>query len=178
MINLILISLLCGKVGCEGNLLSQSVFSVSSQRLVQSDAYKPPNTFVYIAEGIGATVGGVGGACGGGFLMWLLTVDRRRGSTSSSTCAMDPSKWEISLPIYVVGGMLGGYILGSACGTTIAGKTMKQRGSFLKSVIGSTIGAIGGLIALGEIREPHPIIVIGAISLPITGAVIGYNWGK
>jgi hypothetical protein len=180
MINLILISLLCGKVGFEGNVFSQSVFSVGSQRLVQPDAYKPPNTFVYIAEGIGATAGGVSGAFCGGFLMWLLTVDRGRGATSSSTCAMDPSKWafieEKLLSIYR--GMLGGYILGSACGTTITGKILNQRGSFWKSVIGSTIGTIGGLIVLRKIREPHPIIMIGATFLPITGAVIGYNWGR
>jgi hypothetical protein len=83
---------------------------------------------------------------------------------------------------YMYGGMLGGFILGTACGTVIAGKIMKQKGSFKNSVIGATVGILigGGLAVLYRniVGNPHPVIVIGAISLPITGAVIGYNWRK
>jgi hypothetical protein len=167
MINLILISLLCGKVGFEGSLVSQSVFSIGSQRLVQLDAYKPLNTFVYIVEGIGATVGGIGGVYAGAFGGWFLYY-----------IVEENGHFIDEIVPYLYGGMAGGLILGSACGTTIAGKIMKQRGSLWKSMIGSTVGMlIGGGLGAALYGIGGPSIMPVVMCFPITGAVIGYNWG-
>jgi hypothetical protein len=66
--------------------------------------------------------------------------------------------------------MCTGSIVGAAVGVTLLGKLLGLEGSFLKSIIGASIGVVPYILM------PHYFgFLMTFVSIP-TGAVIGYHW--
>ncbi len=124
--------------------------------LSDSGVARKPTIMNYAIEGVGGICGGIlGGASIGVFLipfMWL------------------PSDQINVVAIQSIVSI--GITVGTAYGVTSAGKFMKQEGSFLKSVVGSTIGlVIGGVVWVLDQQEDISYLFLGSS----IGAVIGYN---
>ena len=75
--------------------------------------------------------------------------------------------------------LLGGFIaapIGSAVGTYLVGNTKKETGSFLKTLLGSTLGLVlGTALAVGTESE------IGIALIPLSmgaGSTIGFNYSR
>jgi len=139
---------------------------------------------IYIGEGVGAAVGG-------GAVMATTTIVIfpviyymiNMYDLCSDKGLSNFAAFAYAFPV----GIATGSTVGTAMGTTITGKLLKQEGSFKRSLLGSTVGAIvGSGLVLLAMKCPytypddwlaHTITGL-AILCPITGAVIGYNWGK
>lgn len=123
-----------------------------------------PTGLIYVFEGIVGHLTGLGA----GLIMGLPAI-------LSSSDGGDVSPFYISLPI-------AGVIVGSPFGINFAGKIMKQRGSFKKSIIGATAGmVIGVIIGYTELSQKSkplniPAVVGTCVTIPTICAVLLYNW--
>jgi hypothetical protein len=117
---------------------------------------KQPTTLNYAVEGLSGYLGGAIGAMSTFFLTLPLISDSSNDKSG----------------IILAGGVVGSsVVIGSAVFVSLAGKLMKQEGSFKKAVIGATSVLATGLL-LGCIQEQF---IISIVAIPI-GSVIGYNW--
>lgn len=142
-------------------------FHTDDLKNVQMDSIyegKNPDLGIIGLECLGASVGGItlGAVCG--FLVVL---------------AVPFSHPTSFLGIFVMGPVVG-IPLGSSGGTFLTGKLLKQKGSFTHSLlwtIGGTIGSIGIAYAFGPDTQGYEDYLIASsfLTLPVTGAVIGYN---
>lgn len=147
-----------------------------------------PSIRSYIVEGIGSVAGGTVGGTVAGIIITIplfILLFASEGSPHSSGS-------DFLLPALLFAGMGYGIAIGSASGTWLAGKLMKQDGSYRNAFRGSCIGVlIGGALLYGlmqvhmhisEETASKPIVQIASaaaligVCLPVpVGSVIGYN---
>jgi len=144
--------------------LSSNPISSCNFYISQIDSYSQQN-----APGLGVLGLEWLGGTSGGLIVWYLF--------GTTYCQMGKNHWIRDEPESMFGAFMFeshiiGYIFGSALGTTITGKLLKQRGNFFRSLgwsLGGEVISWGIGWTLGP--SPWPYIFI----IPQSFAVIGYN---
>jgi hypothetical protein len=168
--SLILLTLLC--------IFSYPTYGVDSSSVSQTKATK--NIGIYIGEGVGGIIGGATVILLGS--VFYLSTRTPKGGLQGML--------EDFGNVLIIS--LTGVPIGSALGVTVAGKLMKQQGSFNRALIGATIGGCsiaGGMMFITILKSPwlggttDEVIwnvfskgLIGYGVGCIIGGVIGYNW--
>jgi len=114
-------------------------------------------------ELLGGAVGGAGGLLTGGLLAGLFAIAAGDCADAETACSI--TALVLLVPSLAVGPALGVYAFG---------KVLGGQGSFLGALYGVAAGAGMALLA-GVVTNSGPVLVVGLLSAPIIGAVVGYE---
>lgn len=146
-------------------ILDTHAFRVVTPRSATAETARPPLTTGRLAsEALLGAVGGVALGAGGGLIGEAI---------GSAGC--EEGDWFCGLGGAIIGVGVG-YTLGISLGVYVAGTYGDQDGSYGATLLGSLLGGVAGIaIAAATDDADTPVISALAVSMPLWGAMIGFN---